>query len=52
MTAEELLAAYAAGERDFSRVDLFGAYLYNANLHGANLFGANLDRATIKNTTW
>ena len=57
MTAEELLAAYAAGERDFSGAnlqgaDLSGADLYKANLSGANLRGANLDRATIKNTTW
>jgi uncharacterized protein YjbI with pentapeptide repeats len=37
MTAEELLAAYAAGERDFSRADLHGVDLSGAELSGANL---------------
>jgi len=41
MTAEELLAAYAAGKRDFS-----GANLYGAKLNFADLSGANLDGVT------
>jgi hypothetical protein len=36
MTAQELLAAYAAGERNFSGADLFRANLSGANLRGAN----------------
>jgi uncharacterized protein YjbI with pentapeptide repeats len=52
MTAEELLQRYAAGERDFSRVDLSGARLRDTELPGinlseANLFGAKLDRASL-----
>ena len=53
MTAEELLERYAAGERDFSGVDLrgvnlsganlYGVMLYDADLRGANLGGANLN---------
>ena len=37
MTAQELLAAYAAGERNFSEADLSGADLRGANLYAANL---------------
>jgi uncharacterized protein YjbI with pentapeptide repeats len=40
MTAEELLAAYAAGERNFSGADLREEDLREANLSGANLRGA------------
>ena len=53
MTTEELLERYAAGERDFSGVDLrgvnlsganlYGVMLYDADLRGANLGGANLN---------
>ena len=42
MTAQELLAAYAKGERNFSGADLKGANLSGANLNGANLLRANL----------
>ena len=35
MTAVELLAAYAAGEREFGYADLFGANLSGAELSGA-----------------
>lgn len=41
MTVGELLAAYAAGRRDFSRANLSWA-----NLSGADLSGANLRRAS------
>jgi uncharacterized protein YjbI with pentapeptide repeats len=62
MTAQELLAAYATGERDFpeallikanlsgadlSIADLSGANLSGADLSGANLSGANLSRANL-----
>jgi uncharacterized protein YjbI with pentapeptide repeats len=40
MGAEELLTAYAAGERNFSGADLSRANLSVANLSGANLDGA------------
>ena len=43
ITEEELLAAYAAGERNFSGADLSGADLSGANLSGAKLSGANQD---------
>lgn len=36
MTAEELLKSYAAGERDFSGIDLHGVDLSNAVLIGIN----------------
>lgn len=63
MTAEELLAAYAAGERDFrganlsfadlegadlSFAELSDAYLNGANLSGANLYGADLEGADLR----
>jgi uncharacterized protein YjbI with pentapeptide repeats len=47
MTAQELLAAYAAGKRDFFRADLRGADLSNANLSNANLSGANFSNANL-----
>jgi uncharacterized protein YjbI with pentapeptide repeats len=37
MTAEELLERYAAGERDFSGVDLSGVNLMEVNLEDVNL---------------
>jgi uncharacterized protein YjbI with pentapeptide repeats len=54
ITAEELLQRYAAGERDFSGVDLEGADLVRANLAGTgiyagvNLRGANFARASLR----
>jgi uncharacterized protein YjbI with pentapeptide repeats len=41
MTAQELLAAYAAGERNFGGADLRFAVLKGANLKGANLHEAD-----------
>jgi uncharacterized protein YjbI with pentapeptide repeats len=46
MTAQELLAAYAAGERNFSGADLNNADLSGADLREADIRGANLDGAT------
>ncbi len=37
MDADELLRRYAAGEREFSEVNLIGADLEKANLVGINL---------------
>jgi uncharacterized protein YjbI with pentapeptide repeats len=45
MTVQELLAAYTAGERNFSGADLSGVDLSGADLKGANLDGANLKGA-------
>jgi hypothetical protein len=42
MTPEELLARYAAGERDFSGVNLIGVNLEEICLEEVNLQGANL----------
>ena len=52
MTAADLLARYAAGERDFRNAnlpetDLAGATLSGANLSGADLFGATLSGVTL-----
>lgn len=47
MTAEEVLAAYKRGERDFASANLSGANLGRANLGRANLSGANLGRADL-----
>ncbi|WP_299415577.1 pentapeptide repeat-containing protein [Acaryochloris sp. IP29b_bin.148] len=47
MTAEELLERYAAGERDFSGIDLRGADLRGVDLHGADLSGADLSGADL-----
>ena len=47
ITEEELLAAYAAGERNFSGANLSGANLGGANLNGASLMDANLSRAVL-----
>lgn len=56
-TADELVQAYARGERNFSYwkvagidlhgADLHGSIFYGADLSGANLSGANLSRATL-----
>jgi uncharacterized protein YjbI with pentapeptide repeats len=42
MTAQELIDAYAAGERDFAGVDLHGVDLSNTVLRGVNLDRADL----------
>jgi hypothetical protein len=42
MTRDELLAAYASGQRDFSRANLREAELYGADLREADLREANL----------
>ena len=47
MTAEELLAKYQAGERDFRGANLHGADLSGANLHGADLRKADLRGADL-----
>jgi len=47
-TTVELLAAYAAGERDFRRVKLEGANLRGAILGGAKLVDANLRGANLE----
>ena len=56
MTAADLLARYAAGERDFRNAnlpetDLAGATLSYANLSHANLSGATLFGATLSGVT-
>ena len=58
MTRDELLAAYAEGERNFrganlsganlSGADLSGAYLRSADLRSANLSGADLSGAYLR----
>lgn len=47
MTRDELLARYAAGERDFGGVNLSGADLFRVNLSGANLSGVSLSGANL-----
>jgi uncharacterized protein YjbI with pentapeptide repeats len=55
ITAEELLARYVAGERNFAGVDLGGSSsrrefrpnLGNADLRGINLSGANLEMVSL-----
>ena len=42
MTAAELLAKYAAGERNFNKVDLSGENLSNTDLRGIKLRSATL----------
>jgi len=49
MTEQELLAAYAKGERNFRGADLGFADLSGANLSGTNLKGANLRGTDLKN---
>jgi len=49
MEADELLKRYAAGERDFCRLDLSEADFSGADLSGINLSGANL--SGVKNFT-
>lgn len=46
--AEKLLAAYAAGQRNFSHWELSGADLRGADLRGAILYGANLRGADLR----
>jgi uncharacterized protein YjbI with pentapeptide repeats len=47
MTVQELLAAYATGERDFSGANLIGANLIGANLSEANFSEANFSGAYL-----
>ena len=47
MTVQELLARYAAGERNFSFANLSNADLGGANLRGADLRFANLGDANL-----
>ena len=46
-SAADVIAAYEAGERDFTRANLYSANLYSANLDSANLYSANLYRANL-----
>ncbi len=48
MTAEELLQRYAAGERNFSGIHLWGACLDEAILRRANFNGATLECSMIR----
>jgi Pentapeptide repeats (8 copies) len=48
MTAEELLERYAAGERDFSGIQLDGGELTSSNLSGINLSDADLSEQYLK----
>jgi uncharacterized protein YjbI with pentapeptide repeats len=47
MTARELLAAYAKGQRNFGGAELNRADLRGANLEGADLSGAKLEKANL-----
>jgi uncharacterized protein YjbI with pentapeptide repeats len=47
MTADELLERYAAGERDFSGVNLQRVELQYSQLSGINLSRANLSDSRI-----
>jgi hypothetical protein len=47
MTTEELLAKYAAGERNFAKADLRGANLTKADLRGADLSKAKLSKINL-----
>ena len=47
ITREELLARYAAGERDFSKLDLGWIDLSGANLREANFTQAKLGRSNL-----
>ena len=51
VTAENILALYAAGRRDFQNADLRGADLRGANLRGADLREADLSEAENINAT-
>ena len=47
MTVAELVAAYAAGQRNFSGQDLSGQNLSRVNLSDANLWATNLSGANL-----
>lgn len=51
MTREELLARYAAGERDFSGLDLRGMIFGRCVLNNCNFRGANFSYADFSNWT-
>ena len=48
MTRDELLAAYAKGERNFRHANIGGADLRDAYLSGANLSGADLSGTDLR----
>lgn len=48
----DIVSQYAAGKRDFRRINLKGVNLSNANLSGANLEGANLAKANLSNVNF
>lgn len=48
----EIVVQYAAGKRNFRRMNLKGANLCNANLSGANLEGAKLAKANLSNVNF
>lgn len=52
MTRNELLAAYAAGKRDFRSADLRDANLRGAYLGGAGLRGADLRDGPARSDGW
>ena len=47
MTTQELLSAYAAGQRNFAGLDLKGAFLRGASFEKADLEGADLEGADL-----
>lgn len=51
MTAADLLARYAAGERDFRNAHLSEADMPEADLYGAILSEANLSKADLSGVT-
>ena len=48
MKGQEIVKRHKAGERDFSEVDLSGAYLRQAKLPGADLRWAKLPGADLR----
>lgn len=50
MKADELLAAYARGERDFYKVNLDSAELNGVDLQGASFYGASLRGTNFHST--
>ncbi|MCT7951205.1 pentapeptide repeat-containing protein [Ancylothrix sp. C2] len=52
INSPDIISHYAAGKRDFRRINLKGANLSNANLSGANLEGAKLAKANLSNVNF
>jgi uncharacterized protein YjbI with pentapeptide repeats len=52
IAADEFLARYQAGERDFRGVDLSGVDLSGSELRDINLSGANLSSANLTEIKW